>query len=108
LADWRAALRHVRAQLTTRIDIARIALWGTSFSGGHVLSTAAAIDGVACCIAQVPFVGVSGVTLSGYQRWLAAKALITDKIASIWGGCVTVPVVGDRYTNKNCICRFVL
>lgn len=53
-ADWRAALAHART--TTGIDPDRVALWGTSFSGGHVLAVAAGDPRVAAVVAQVPFV----------------------------------------------------
>ncbi len=54
LADWAAALTHVRG--LDQIDPQRIGLWGTSFSGGHVLVTAARDRGVRAVVAQVPFV----------------------------------------------------
>jgi dienelactone hydrolase len=53
-ADWRAAVDFARA--LDGIDPARIALWGSSFSGGHVIATAARDHRVAAVIAQVPFV----------------------------------------------------
>ncbi|MBW0119436.1 alpha/beta fold hydrolase [Pseudonocardia abyssalis] len=53
-ADWRAAVAHVRA--TEGVDPDRVALWGTSFSGGHVLSVAADDPRIAAVVAQVPFV----------------------------------------------------
>src|SRR2546423_7564002 len=36
LEDWRAAITHARA--LEGVDPARIAIWGTSFSGGHVMN----------------------------------------------------------------------
>jgi dienelactone hydrolase len=54
LADWAAAVDHVRG--LDQIDSQRIGLWGTSFSGGHVLVTAARDRGVRAVVAQVPFV----------------------------------------------------
>jgi pimeloyl-ACP methyl ester carboxylesterase len=56
LADWRAAIEHARS--LPEVDTARLGLWGTSFSGGHVLATAAALDGVSAVVSQVPFVGL--------------------------------------------------
>lgn len=53
-ADWRAAVAHARA--TPAVDPARIALWGTSFGGGHVLAVAAADPLLAAAVTQVPFV----------------------------------------------------
>lgn len=52
--DWRAAVAYARG--LEGIDPERIALWGTSFSGGHVIDTAAADRRVAAVVAQVPFV----------------------------------------------------
>lgn len=54
LADWHAAIAHVRT--ITYIDTTRIFIWGTSFSGGHVLAVAANDNNLAGVIAQVPFV----------------------------------------------------
>ena len=53
LADWAAALAYARAR--PEIDDERIAVWGTSFSGGHVLATAERDHRVAAVISQIPF-----------------------------------------------------
>lgn len=53
LQDWEAAVGAARA--LPGIDPARIALFGTSFSGGHVQAIAARDSAVAAVIAQVPF-----------------------------------------------------
>jgi len=57
--DYQAALRCVRETLgpSGRVDASRIALWGSSFSGGTVLTTAAEDPGITAVIAQCPFVG---------------------------------------------------
>ncbi len=54
LADWAAAVAWIREQ--PGIDPDRIALWGSSFSGGHVIATAAGDPRLAAVLAQVPFV----------------------------------------------------
>ncbi len=54
LKDWRAAIRHVRT--FECVDSSRIALWGTSFSGGHVIAAAASETGIRAVVSQVPFV----------------------------------------------------
>lgn len=56
LADWRAAVEHVRG--LPQIDPQRIGLWGTSLSGGHVLITAATAPGIKAVVAQTPMVDV--------------------------------------------------
>ena len=53
LQDWEAALAHVKSLAT--IDPSRIALWGTSFSGGHVIVLAARHPEISAVVAQVPF-----------------------------------------------------
>ena len=54
LADWKAAIRHVRSLKT--VDAGRIGLWGSSFSGGHVIMAAAADSTIRAISAQVPYV----------------------------------------------------
>lgn len=52
LEDWSAAIKYARG--LKEIDPARIALWGTSLSGGHVILTAAKDRKIACVVAQCP------------------------------------------------------
>jgi pimeloyl-ACP methyl ester carboxylesterase len=54
LEDWRRAIAHVRG--IREINPDRIALWGSSFGGGHVLAIASEIPGLSAVVAQVPFV----------------------------------------------------
>ncbi|CAN5226072.1 alpha/beta fold hydrolase [soil metagenome] len=58
LTDWRAAIAFVRT--LPGVDAERVALWGTSFSGGHVAALAAADRRIAAVISQVPYSGVGG------------------------------------------------
>ena len=53
LADWAAAVAFVRSR--AEVEAGRVALWGTSFSGGHVMETAARDPQIAAVVAQVPF-----------------------------------------------------
>src|ERR1700733_11580022 len=53
LQDWTAAAAFART--LPGIDPSRIGLWGTSFSGGHVIATAARVPGIAAVVAQCPF-----------------------------------------------------
>jgi dienelactone hydrolase len=53
LEDWRAAIAF--AKTLPGIDPARIAIWGSSFGGGHVMTLAAEGHGLAAAISQVPF-----------------------------------------------------
>jgi uncharacterized protein len=64
LADWAAAIAYART--LDGIDPQRIALWGTSFSGGHVIVTAARDQCIAAVVAQVPFTdGTTAIAQQG-------------------------------------------
>ncbi len=73
LEDWRQALIHVRSM--TNVNTRRIALWGTSFSGGHIMITAARDRHIAAIVAQVPFVdAISSTRRMGWKYMLEATA----------------------------------
>ena len=52
LEDWAAAIQYARSR--NDINPEKIALWGTSMSGGHVIVTAAKDPEIACVSAQCP------------------------------------------------------
>lgn len=97
LADWRAALNHVRG--LDAVDGERLALWGTSFSGGHVVVTAAADPAVRAVVAQVPFVdgrarGEITPGLGIVLRMMAAA--VRDVVGARLGlAPQTIPVIGE-------------
>ncbi|MGH3622186.1 MAG: alpha/beta hydrolase [Sciscionella sp.] len=97
LADWRAAIVWTRAQ--SEVDESRIALWGTSFSGGHVLVLAAADSRLAATVAQVPF--ADGLSLlrpknpSAHGRTLALAAVRDELRARIGRAPVHVAPLGE-------------
>jgi uncharacterized protein len=55
LDDWRAAIGFARG--LDGVDPDRIALWGSSLSGGHVVAIAAEDPRIAAIVAQVPWFG---------------------------------------------------
>jgi pimeloyl-ACP methyl ester carboxylesterase len=95
LQDWQAAVEHARGLPT--VDGGRLALWGVSFGGGHVLVTAARLPGISAVVAQVPFVdGISSTTLFPPLLFpLAVPRVVADLAAELGGRPrVLVPVVG--------------
>jgi fermentation-respiration switch protein FrsA (DUF1100 family) len=62
LEDWEAAIAHVRS--LRDIDHERMALWGLSFSGGHVIVSAARDSGIRAVVSQIPFVDGIATTRS--------------------------------------------
>ena len=75
LEDWKAAIAYVRS--LDVVDSGRIALWGTSFSGGHVIKTAAEDGNIRAVISQVPFTDGFTTSLSYlYTPMFALKAMV--------------------------------
>jgi pimeloyl-ACP methyl ester carboxylesterase len=78
--DFHAAIRCARSR--AGIDSERVALWGTSLGGGHVIAVAADDPRIAAVVAQVPFNGfpkrVEGRSAMATLRLLGAS--LTDAI----------------------------
>lgn len=98
LQDYAAAVEFARA--LAGVDPARVAVWGTSFAGGHALVTAARQSGVAAAVCQCPMMdGVAAVRrilqyagpgqllrLTGHGLW--------DAVLAPFGRTHYVPTVG--------------
>lgn len=73
-ADWRAAVAFARTLNGVRAD--RIAVWGSSLSGAHVIAIAVSDPAIAAVVAQMPFNGfpsrVEGRSGPESRRLLAA------------------------------------
>lgn len=96
LEDWREAVASARA--LDGVDPDRIALWGMSFAGGHVLLTAAEDPRIVAVVSLVPVAdGIAfnlrpappAVVVRGLSR--AVRELVTRRP-------VTVPVAGPPGT----------
>jgi fermentation-respiration switch protein FrsA (DUF1100 family) len=66
LQDYAAAVAYARG--LEEINPTRIALWGTSASGGHVIVAAARDQSVACVVAQCPGLDGRAAALEGYRK----------------------------------------
>lgn len=108
LQDWRAALEYVESLEAVEGD--RIALWGTSFSGGHVLEVARRADGAAeaqratirAVVSQVPFVdGRATVAHQTRDRGVRSRIgmlgrAVADRVGAVFGlDPIEVPVVSE-------------
>lgn len=93
--DFHAAIRCARGH--RGVDPDRVALWGTSLGGGHVIAVAADDPRIAAVVAQVPFNGfprkVEGRSSMATLRLLGAMA--HDTVRG-WMGLAPayIPVVG--------------
>lgn len=71
LQDWSAAAAFARE--IEGVDPSRVAIWGASFSGGHVVETAYHDRRVAAVIAQCP--ALDGISiLKAYLRYAGARS----------------------------------
>jgi len=85
LEDWRAGVAHARN--LAQVDARRVAVWGSSFSGGHVVAVAAADPAVAAVVSQAPFTdGLSSIRAGGVAPALRLTAAgIRDGVAKLAG-----------------------
>ncbi len=83
--DYRAAVQWARH--AEGIDPDRIALWGSSFSGGHVLTVAAADPRIAAVIAQAPYTdSIPAIRLMPVRNLVrAAVAALRDAAGAVAG-----------------------
>lgn len=83
--DWHAAISYARS--LPGVDPDRIVLWGTSFSGGHVVKVAVMDGGIAAVISQVPHMsGIAAAMAAGpVQGIRLGLAAVYDLIRS-WAG----------------------
>ncbi len=96
LQDWKAAIEHARG--LAQVDPDRVILWGTSFSGGHVLATAADDPRIAAVISQCPFTDGLASTLATeplVSAKLTAKAL-RDRLGALVGAAPVMVAVAGR------------
>lgn len=98
LQDYATAIAFARS--LPQVDPRRVAVWGTSFSGGHALVTAAQVPGIAAAVAQCPMMdGLAAVRnivayagLGSLLR-LTAHGLL-DLCVAPFGGTRLIPIVG--------------
>ena len=103
LADWDAALDY--AATLPGVDRTKIAAWGFSLSGGHVLAVAAHRPGLAAVIAQTPLADGRAATRNALRhQTLSALLRFTDTALIDLLGSVfrrpprLVPLAGPRGT----------
>jgi fermentation-respiration switch protein FrsA (DUF1100 family) len=76
--DYRDAITY--AQTRSEVDPGRIGVWGTSYSGGHVLVLGAIDKRVKCVVAQVPLVsGLRNIQRLVRQDFLAPNRELFDQ-----------------------------
>jgi len=91
IADWSAAVTF--AATLPGVDPRRLAAWGFSTSGGHVLRVAARTPGLAAAIAQTPIADGTATSrnASGYQSPAAMARVTARATADALGGLIGRP-----------------
>ncbi|WP_337153644.1 alpha/beta hydrolase [Pseudomonas protegens] len=95
--DWLSAVAYARAR--KELDPAKVILWGSSFSGGHVIHTAASDVKIAAVIAQCPFTdGLASLFKVDLLTSIKLTALgLADVARSLLGVTpVTVRIAGPK------------
>src|SRR5947209_4453262 len=95
LEDWAAALRYARS--LEGVEARRIAIWGSSFAGGHVVEVAARDQNVAAVVSQCPFTdGLASLRMMNPISAARTAALAAaDEVAARLGRApVMVSLVG--------------
>lgn len=102
LQDYAAAVHFAHA--LSGVDPQRVAVWGTSFSGGHALVTAATVPGVAAAVCQCPMMdGLAAVANILHYAGVGQLLRLTghglhDAALAPFGRAHYVPTVGKPGT----------
>ena len=83
LEDWEEVLAHARAR--DDVDGNRIAIWGTSFGGGHAITVASRHPELAAAVAQCPFTDglLTALRTSPGESIRLQGLLIRDLVATV-------------------------
>lgn len=97
LEDWKASIAHARG--LSDVDPTRVVIWGTSFSGGHVLAIAAEDEKLAAVISQCPFTNglASGLATEPLVSLKLTGLALMDRIGALFGRApILVPLAGRQ------------
>jgi len=85
LVDWDAALDFVKG--CAEVDGSRVAVWGSSFGGGHAITVASRHPELLAAISQCPFTdGLASATALGLKGTLqVTPVILLDWIAKLLG-----------------------
>lgn len=85
LADWDAAIAHVKGRRD--VDNTRIAVWGSSFGGGHAITVASRHPELSAAVAQCPFTdGIASARALGPVASLKALPVVVRDYAAMLRG----------------------
>lgn len=85
IQDWQSAVAYVRS--LAAVDARRMALWGTSFSAGHVMAVASRDPGLSAIVLQVPF--TDGIATSWSYPLSFQLRCIYHGLRDLWAATFT-------------------
>lgn len=81
LADWNAALNFVKG--CPDVDGSRVAVWGSSFGGGHAIQVASTHPELRAAVSQCPFTdGLASATALGVRATLQMAPIVLRDFAA--------------------------
>jgi len=95
LADWDAAIAHIKGR--DDVDRTRLAVWGSSFGGGHAITVAARHHELLAAVSQCPFTdGLASALALGPRASLKLLPYVARDLAAHLRGAdpVTLPLAG--------------
>ncbi|WP_419996945.1 alpha/beta hydrolase [Streptomyces boninensis] len=93
LADWDAALAYIQSR--SDLDRSRVAVWGSSFGGGHAITVASRHPELRAAVAQCPFTdGLASARALGATGSLKLLPLVARDLTACARGRapVTIPL----------------
>lgn len=95
LADWDAAIAHIKGRAD--VDSQRLAVWGSSFGGGHAITVASRHPELLAAVSQCPFTdGLASARVLGPRASLKLLPFVARDLAAKARGAdpVTLPLAG--------------
>ena len=95
LADWDAAIAHVQGR--PDVDGTRMAVWGSSFGGGHAITVASRHPDLLAAVSQCPFTdGLASARALGPAASLKLMPFVARDLAAMArkAAPVTLPLAG--------------
>jgi dienelactone hydrolase len=99
LADWEAAIDHIKGR--SDVDGRRLAVWGSSFGGGHAITVASRHPELLATVSQCPFTdGLASARALGPRASLKLLPFVARDLTARARGAdpVTLPLAGPPGT----------
>ena len=97
LEDWRAAIEYARSR-GDQVDAQQVVLWGSSFSGGHVIKLGAEDSSIKAIISQCPF--TNGIASASTLNLATLTKITAIALADLTGSLVGAKPITIKAAGK--------